>query len=98
MDRSRREGIGQWHEYDHVACNNGLYTGLYTSLYHIRYILKNINCLAAIGVEWRFVHKVGIILNIRTFIPCKSFNNIKLLTCNQLFTIITQCCYKAFAI
>ena len=22
MDRSRRAGIGQWHEYDHVACNN----------------------------------------------------------------------------
>ena len=22
MDRSRRVGIGQWHEYDHVACNN----------------------------------------------------------------------------
>ena len=22
MDRSRRAGIGEWHEYDHVACNN----------------------------------------------------------------------------
>ena len=22
MDRSGRTGIGQWHEYDHVACNN----------------------------------------------------------------------------
>ena len=21
MDRSKRAGIGQWHEYDHVACN-----------------------------------------------------------------------------
>ena len=42
---------------------NSLYTGLYTSLYHLRFILKNINCLAAIGVEWRFVHKVGIMWN-----------------------------------
>ena len=25
MDRSRRAGIGQWHEYAHVACNNGRY-------------------------------------------------------------------------
>ena len=38
----------------------GLYTGLYTSLYHIRFISKNINYSAAIGVEWPFVHKVGI--------------------------------------
>ena len=22
MDRSGRAGIGQWHEYDHVACNS----------------------------------------------------------------------------
>ena len=34
--------------------------GYYTSLYHLRFISKNIHCLAAIGVEWRFVHKVGI--------------------------------------
>ena len=38
---------------------NSLYTGLYTSLYHLRFISKHINCSAAIGVEWRFVHKVG---------------------------------------
>ena len=25
MDRSRRAGIGQWHEYDHVACNKDKY-------------------------------------------------------------------------
>ena len=37
----------------------GLYNGSYTSLYHFRFISKNINSLAAIGVEWRFVHKVG---------------------------------------
>ena len=41
----------------------GLYTGLFTSLYHLRFISKNINCLAPIGVEWRFVHKVGISTN-----------------------------------
>ena len=29
-----------------------------TSLYHIRFISKNVNCLA--GVEWRFVHNVRI--------------------------------------
>ena len=33
----------------------------YTSLYHIRFISKKI-CSAAIGVVWRFVHKVSIIL------------------------------------
>ena len=25
MDGSRRAGIGQWHEYDHVACNKKYY-------------------------------------------------------------------------
>ena len=38
----------------------GLYTGVYTSLYRLRFISKNMSCLAAIVVEWRFVHNVGI--------------------------------------
>ena len=38
----------------------GSYTGLYAGLYHFKFISKNINYLAAIGVEWQFVRKVGI--------------------------------------
>ena len=31
MARSRRARIGQWHEYDHVACNKCIYIYIYTS-------------------------------------------------------------------
>ena len=43
-----------------IGLYTGLYNGLYTSLYRLRFISKNMNCLAAIVVEWRFVHNVGI--------------------------------------
>ena len=66
-----RDLVGAWSPYCDQADSTqhrdelnslytGLYFGLYTGLYDIRTISKNINCLPAIGVELRFVHKVGI--------------------------------------
>ena len=46
MDRSRQAGIGQWHEYDHVACNNTQYTTVYD--------LWTRSCTLNVHVKWFF--------------------------------------------
>ena len=45
MDHSRRAGIGQWHEYDYVACNNSVYNP-HSTLVRYVYVYKEHNMLS----------------------------------------------------